>query len=102
MRSIGLGMVIALAISSQSFAQENKDKPTQSSVCAKLENSDVSVRKDGVYANVNATMENGLEKKFLIKKNKKNDSLILMVDGKKHEIQYKENYIYKINEYCSD
>ncbi|WP_264960585.1 hypothetical protein, partial [Neoasaia chiangmaiensis] len=60
MRSIGLGMVIALAISSQTFAQENKDKSAYTTVCAKLENSDISVRKDGVYANVNATMENGL------------------------------------------
>ncbi|WP_029603320.1 hypothetical protein [Kozakia baliensis] len=100
MRLIYFGLVTALAISTQAFAHGAVDKKNYSNSCAIIKNSDVNVRRDGVYAKVKATMENGKESTFFIKKTKKNEEILLMVDGERHYIQYSGDEIYNIKDKC--
>lgn len=101
---IGFGVVVAVVVSTQSFAKENKSSDTvnNSSIhsCAEIRKSDVLVRRNGVYAKINAVMENGKEKIFYMKTDTENKEISLMIDGKRHEIEYKGDYIYNIHKYC--
>ncbi|WP_165759989.1 hypothetical protein [Acetobacter cibinongensis] len=104
MRLIGFGVVVAVVVSTQSFAKENKLSDTvnnsPSHSCAEIKKSDVLVRRDGVYAKINVIMGNGKEKIFYMETDKENKKASLMIDGKRHEIEYKGKYIYNIHEDC--
>lgn len=94
MRYLALVMLGSL-IASNAYAQDAK-----TTSCARLINSNVVVKKDGVYADVKAKMPGDEEKRFLIKKTKETDDFIMKIDGKNRYISYIGDHLISVGEVC--
>jgi len=94
MRYLALVMLGSL-IASNAYAQDAK-----TTSCARVINSNVVVKKDGVYADVKVKIPGDEEKNFLIKKTKETDDFMVKIDGKNRYISYIGNNIVSIGDVC--